>query len=122
MLQKIKKFLPYFIIISLSLVGILGYLSKDTGSPVRVLFRTKGGNVIFSHKTHLSDYGIECVKCHHDTGKKEYDCRKCHSKGTDHDNLCSDRAIHKQCIGANCIDCHKEETGMDEKNCKACHK
>ncbi len=119
---RIKKLIPYIIAVILIVVGIVGYSTKESGSPTRTLFKTKGGNVIFTHKAHLSDYGMACDKCHHKSSKTEYNCRKCHSKGTDYDGLCSKEAIHKQCIGANCVDCHKKFLGKDEKDCKYCHK
>ena len=125
MLNQIKSFIPLIIILVMAIIGIIGYTVEETGSPIRVLFKTKGGNVIFSHKTHLSEYDIKCKKCHHEIepGKPvvKWNCRECHSAGTDYDMICEDRPIHKQCIGANCIDCHKE-MGMDEKDCGLCHK
>jgi hypothetical protein len=125
MADKIKIILPLIIILALALIGIIGYTADESGLPVRVLFKTKGGNIIFSHRTHLEDYGLECVKCHHriEEGKPVlvWDCRACHRAGTDYDSICADRPVHKQCIGANCIDCHRE-MGMDEKECGLCHR
>ncbi len=125
MFKKFNKSIPLLIILILAVIGVIGYSIEESGSPVRVLFKTKGGNVIFSHKAHLSEYEIGCKDCHHeiDSGKpvSKYDCRECHRAGTDYDSICDDRPIHKQCIGANCIDCHKE-MGMDESDCGLCHK
>ena len=121
-MQRLKKIIPYIIAAILLVIGIIGYMSKDTGSPVRVLFKTKGGNVVFTHKSHISKYKISCDKCHHEMKKSDYNCRNCHAKGTSYDGFCTKQAIHKQCIGANCIGCHKKTMGMEEKNCKYCHK
>ena len=124
MINKTIKYLPALIIAIFAILALIGYTQEESGSPVRVLFKTQGGAVIFGHQTHASDYGIECVKCHHKndlTGENKYDCRFCHRSGTDYDKLCDSRPIHKQCIGANCIDCHNE-SGMDTKDCKSCHR
>ncbi|MDY6969171.1 MAG: cytochrome c3 family protein [Spirochaetota bacterium] len=111
------------VIIILAIVGIIGYSIGGSGSPIRVLFKTKGGPVVFDHKTHSEEngYGIKCDKCHHETeDEMVYNCRSCHKPGTEYDSICEDKAPHKQCIGANCIECHKEE-GMESDNCKQCH-
>lgn len=118
---KLNKIIPLCIIVVLAVIGIIGYSISKSGSPVRVLFKTKGGNVIFTHKAHVSDYEIDCKDCHHETDEKVYNCRQCHSAGTDYSLICEDRPVHKQCIGANCIDCHKD-MGLDEKDCKFCHR
>ena len=126
MLDKLKWILPLAIIIITLIIGIIGYLQKDfEGQPVNVLFRTKGGAAVFTHKKHALVYGLECQKCHHnftDGLDKISKCRTCHSKGTDYSMLCSDDAIHKECIAKNCIKCHQEMMGNDGKDCTYCHK
>lgn len=123
MYERIEKKLPIIIIIICAVLGIYGYTLESSGNPIRVLFKTKGGPVVFDHRMHLEDYGFECASCHHElyTDEKIWNCRKCHSKEVEeYQGICDDRAIHKQCIGANCIDCHKE-SGLDTDDCKSCH-
>lgn len=121
--QKTNK-LELGIIAVLAVISIIGYSMKSSGSPIRVLFKTNGGPVVFDHKVHEEDAGIECSICHHelDTDEKIMNCRQCHNAvSEDYGSICEDRPIHKQCIGANCIDCHNKE-GMDTTDCKSCHK
>lgn len=125
MIDRIKKSLTEIIIITFTILGIVGYSITSSDPPIRVLFKTKGGNVIFDHEAHSStdEYNIKCDSCHHETDsdEKTMNCRQCHRAGSeDYDSICDDRSIHKQCIGANCIDCHKDE-GIDVGDCKICH-
>ncbi len=119
--QNIKK-IPVIIIIICAVLGIIGYSIGGSEEPLRVLFKTSGGPVVFDHNEH-KEYDIECDKCHHelDVDEEIWNCRACHSKGIeDYQGICDERPIHKQCIGANCIDCHKEND-IDTDDCKACH-
>ena len=126
MTDKLKWIIPLIIIFITAIIGIIGYTTDDPSFPVRVLFKTKGGNVVFTHQEHARGYGLDCKKCHHSFNieniKSGWNCRYCHSSGAIYDELCSGQAIHKQCIGANCVDCHKEMLGMEEKDCSFCHK
>ena len=122
--EQIKRKIALLVILILALVGLVGYSIKSSGEPVRVLFKTKGGPVIFDHKAHSDKggYDIECVKCHHQIeGESEQRCRACHSSETEYDSICENAAPHRQCIGSNCITCHKEQ-GMDDGECNLCHK
>ncbi len=120
MSEEMKKKAPVVIIVICAVLGIIGYSMKSSGNPIRVLFKTSGGPVVFDHREHI-EYEIECKDCHHEIDEKEDNCRACHNKGNeDYKDLCEDRPIHKLCIGANCIDCHKEND-LDTDDCKACH-
>ena len=123
MFEQIEKKLPLVIIAVCAVIGIIGYSLESTGNPIRVLFKTKGGPVVFDHRAHLDEYYLECNKCHHEEGNDEkiMNCRECHNRGNeDYKDICEDRAIHKLCVGANCIDCHNEND-MDTGDCKSCH-
>ncbi len=114
------------IMIALIIIGIVGYTTEKSTTPVRILFKTGGGNVIFSHKAHILDYGfLKCQECHHntlpDTSIKDWRCRDCHSQGTMYEGLCEDRAPHVNCVGVQCISCHEEMLGMGGEDCSMCH-
>jgi len=120
---RVKTVAPVALIILLALVSIIGFgFETKGGSPLRVYFNTKGGNVIFNHRGHIENYESDCKKCHHETDKKEWDCRSCHRSGTDTDSICDGSGIHKQCIGKNCVNCHTNMSGLDGENCSFCHK
>ena len=114
------------LIIVLAIIGIIGYSIKSSGSPIKVLFKTKGGIVIFDHRIHSSknEYNIKCQMCHHNMEDEKsalgWKCRICHGPGKECDLCCEDDPVHKQCIGSNCINCHKQE-GMDASDCNLCH-
>ena len=124
MIGKLKNNIGIILIILFAFIGVIGYSTKQAGSPVMVLIKTKAGNVKFSHKVHSSEYEIECDTCHHDTDSEEeiWKCRECHRTGTADDVGCEDN-LHKFCIGDTCFDCHKDEgREKDEWGCEFCHK
>jgi hypothetical protein len=136
------KALPVIIAAVLLLAGsLIGYVrTGDTHkTPVRVLLKNKGGNVIFSHLEHQRDYQIECEECHHD---KKVDgvvsrgdtvkCGLCHPASFDEQYISSHmdafpddsycvRCHHMEYQGAqkfnheeheeyaDCYDCHHDE-------------
>lgn len=126
MREKLKQSVPIALILILALIGIIGYSTEKNAAPLRVWFKTKGGDVVYSHETHVQDYGLDdCRVCHHtieeDSMPDGSKCRTCHQPGTMYENLCEDRAPHTQCIGAQCVGCHTE-MGRDEKDCSLCHR
>lgn len=96
-----------------------------SGSPEKVLFTSKQGNIAFDHFKHKYGNKIACSKCHHKTNEKSktWKCRKCHKAGSVHDSKCKDKSsVHEQCVVNTCIACHKETVGTDENKCEWCHK
>jgi len=74
-----------------------------------ITLKNKGGNVIFSHKTHVSDAGQKCTACH----DKLYTNASQHKKVTM-------KAMHK---GKSCGACHDGKTVFSVKGeCLKCHK
>ncbi|TFH38008.1 MAG: hypothetical protein E4G96_10955 [Chrysiogenales bacterium] len=126
MREKLITSIPMALIVILGSIGIIGYSTEKSSAPIRVWFKTKGGDVIYPHKTHVTDYGLEnCQDCHHNiepaSAPDDWKCRTCHRAGSDYQNLCEDRAPHQQCVGAKCVECHTE-MGRDEKECSLCHR
>ena len=122
-LKKEQQFALVAAVILL-LVGIISYSAfsaKVPEQPVRIMFDSIAGKVLFSHKTHLDDtgYGISCGDCHHmlEEGDTEAQtCLECHELvSEDEDVPKRSEAFHLQCIG-----CHEEiEAGPME--CDMCH-
>ena len=128
----------------LFIVGVVCYAAFSANvpekEPIRRMFKTDAGKVLFQHKLHTesSGYGISCYDCHHHPESDEsalLACGKCHGKGDEMDEAtmktcmeCHDEdevegaemtksadAFHSQCI-----QCHKEfEKGPVE--CSECH-
>jgi hypothetical protein len=130
----------------LLVVGAISYAAfpeKTPAEPVRIMFETVSGNVLFDHKTHGSDegYGVSCTDCHHHNQEEEADflaCGACHQIPEDGETVpkacldCHDLsevedteiikrsdAFHSQCIG-----CHEEfgeGPGKGSEACASCH-
>ncbi len=107
------------------ITGVVAFYYNDAKAPpeepVRVVYDSKGGLVVFDHAAHVARMEDDCTACHH-TGDEE-SCRTCHEendipvmdayheKGEDYQDDDSYQS---------CMSCHKAE-GMNPKNCRGCH-
>lgn len=144
--------------LKLSVLGILAVVSigvylvpeKEEEVPTRVLLENLGGKVIFSHKMHAENYGIECADCHHessDPAKSVLACGVCHgsiptnaelaeiSKDSDGKTPLGDMPYHDTTLVTDqnaCLTCHhleylQKEWGHDKHteefglDCESCH-
>ena len=121
--QKELK-LAYGLAIILLIVGVLSYVAfsaKTPSQPVRIMFKSVGGKVLFDHKTHTSDsgYGLSCTDCHHNLEEGDVNpqgCGECHeAESEDPDVPKKSDAFHRQCI-----ECHKN-AGAGPEKCSSCH-
>ncbi len=105
-------------------VGVVcyaAYSQKVPEQPVRIMFDSIAGKVLFSHKTHLSDtgYGLSCNDCHHNLEEGDtaaQSCLECHEpESEDQDMPKRSDAFHKQCIN-----CH-QEIDAGPRECNSCH-
>ena len=121
--QELK--LAYRLAAILFIVGFFSYLAFSAPSPeqpVRMVFKSAAGKVLFDHKTHTdgSGYGLACDNCHHTLEEGEYEdvesCRECHEPVTEDEDIpkISD-AFHQQCIG-----CH-QDYDAGPVACAICH-
>jgi hypothetical protein len=137
-----ERKLAYLIAGILLAVGAVCYAAfpvEAPKEPVRLMFQTVSGNVLFTHKDHASTarIGIECKECHHHPGEGETEllpCKACHRLPGEGDAVpavcldCHDQAevegaeipkssdaFHKQCIG-----CH-QDFGGGPQECSSCH-
>ena len=118
---KTERMIAYCLGILLFLVGVVCYAAfpqDQPETPIRIMFKSTGGNVLFDHKAHTSEdgYGFECIDCHHamDEGEKPVSCGECHV-ADDEDVLKRSDALHTQCK-----DCHAED-GSGPGDCFECH-
>lgn len=113
------------------------YSQKLPDPPMRIMFQSAAGRVLFDHQTHQQDYGIACFDCHHHHEEDEGDlracgdchvhpdaeapptaCWDCHEEDevdAEEDALKRADAFHNQCIG-----CH-EENDIEPVECSGCH-
>lgn len=123
---KTEKAFAFCIACILLIAGIVCYAAfpqRKPDQPVRIMFKSLAGNVLFSHTEHVSEeyYGFQCIDCHHYYDEEDEStilCGECHmeenDEGDDEVPTCSD-AIHSQCIG-----CHQESGGGPDE-CSECH-
>jgi len=122
-LKKEQQF-AYGLAIVLFVVGVISYAAfpaKTPEQPVRIMFDSVAGKVLFDHKTHTTDsgYGLACADCHHNLEEGETEppsCLECHEPQTEDAEVPKrSDAFHTQCIN-----CHQEiEAGP--KECGFCH-
>jgi hypothetical protein len=123
-----------FTLLTFAMVGFVliavGTLTAED-MPEEILIATKGYKrkvykpVRFTHLTHVEDYGIECIECHHDykdgenvwqEGDPVKECVDCHNPNRRQGKL--PRLVFA--FHFNCRKCHKEnESGPIE--CQECH-
>ena len=142
-----ERKLAYYLAGILLVVGAISYAAfpdKTPEEPVRLMFKSVSGNVLFGHQTHSAEsgYGIACKECHHhpEEAEEEKDvyqsCKNCHqipkegesvppvcldchdkSEVEDSEIIKSADAFHAQCSG-----CHEDfGAGPKEQECASCH-
>ena len=122
MSDKTSKTLILAVVIILAAVGILGYSTQEKPheEPFRILYKTKGGPVVFDHKAHSGPDGFtpDCEGCHH--LRKRLVHRAARGAVTfDHHTHSTSPAY-----GLKCGECHHEQAlAMDSRirKCGACH-
>lgn len=147
MTSKKHRLIMYGVAIQLLLIAIVCYAAfpiQTPNEPVRIVYHTNAGSVLFDHQRHASvdGYALDCEDCHHPHGDQEIDpvacglchpprpagatfpesCFDCHADAAEIENpdiMKRSDAFHKQCI-----QCH-EEYGKGPQggpqNCSKCH-
>lgn len=126
MASKNERQRAYTMAIILLVAGVLGYIVFSAPSPeepVRLVYRSTAGNVLFDHLTHAADdgYALSCEDCHH-TMEEDGEvllCVECHEADLEDEDIPNKTdAFHDQCSG-----CHEdfEEAGPIESECEKCH-
>lgn len=139
MVKKELK-LAYILAIVFLLVGVICYAvpGESPEQPLRFMFKSVAGRVLFDHQTHTgaSGYGISCQDCHHhpEEDPDTRGCGSCHTtlaEGEMAPGACfdcheseeiedSETTKRADAFHAQCINCHKEyEAGPVE--CSGCH-
>jgi hypothetical protein len=138
MTTKKELQLAYALAGILLVVGILSYITASFGEPpippLRVMYTTVAGNVLFDHKAHFSpgDYSISCQDCHHDS--RTYEDYIAGSGGNQSvseagmDKTDVDETEHVEMFENGdeahelCCSCHEQyEAGPVKDDCKGCH-
>jgi len=147
MTSKKHRMIVYGVAIQLLLIAIVCYAAfpiEKPPEPIRLMYQTNAGKVLFDHQTHatVNGYALDCMDCHHAHFGEEIEpvaCGLCHSTGqkvSEYPQACFDchgdaseiespdilkrsDAFHQQCI-----QCHEQygagpASGAD--NCSKCH-
>lgn len=114
---KTERSIAYGILVVCMLLGVVCYGAfpeRVPDEPVRLMFKSTAGRVLFDHKGHFSEsgYGFDCGLCHHEDEDDPQACGQCHEGETDVGRA---DAFHGQCKG-----CHEEEQAGPIK-CSGCH-
>ena len=115
--------------VPLLLIAIACYAAfpvKAPEEPLRIMYQTKAGKVLFDHQTHTSEigYGLNCFDCHHHIPDDEEGliaCGSCHVPNPEEGK-----------IPESCLDCHDESDVEDSEypkraaaiheQCSQCHR
>ena len=120
---KREKIIAFWLAAGFLVVGVICYAAfpdKKPEEPVRIMFQSTAGKVLFTHKIHTSGdwYGFDCVECHHeledDPDAVPQACGECHFEDSKEEPTLTD-AFHEQCTG-----CH-EDVGTAPVDCATCH-
>jgi c(7)-type cytochrome triheme protein len=92
-------------VIALTLVGGAMLTAQDRTPPQRLVFQSKGGDVVFTHAAHVGREKGECATCHpklwpqsaQEPLKSSDGCRTCHKAGGP--------AFESK---GNCVKCHPD--------------
>ena len=144
MTPKREVQIAYILIVVFFFVGVISYAAfpaKTPDEPIRLMYKTVAGKVLFDHKTHAADsgYGLACGECHHHPEDEEealVKCGYCHqvpAEGETYPKTCLDchesedleeSEVMKQsdAFHSQCESCHQEvEAGPEEDRCNWCH-
>lgn len=132
--------------ILLFLVAVVCYAAfpvPEPEEPIRLMYQTIAGKVLFDHQTHVSEFGfgISCFDCHHhppeddlakvacsechlsapEEGVFPESCLECHDEDEIED---SEFPKHADAIHLQCWTCHDQYgagPGEGSDNCSKCH-
>lgn len=147
MTPKRELQIAYGLIIVLFFVGVISFAAfpaKTPDEPIRLMYKTVAGKVLFDHKTHSADsgYALACLECHHhpeepdDPEEVLLKCDYCHQtleKGKNWPESCldchdedeledSEMAKKSDAFHSRCESCHLEaEVGPEKERCNWCH-
>jgi Zn finger protein HypA/HybF involved in hydrogenase expression len=124
--------------------------SETLEIPSEKIFSSFAGEVIFHHRMHVKDLGIQCAECHHSINAKKlktphpeyfktpsikceschdesekinqkaYTCSQCHR--TNQKNIADETLSAKVVIHKQCWKCHPVGAGKDASAvCEKCH-
>ncbi len=128
MTSKKQRMIVYGVAAQLLLIALVCYAAfpvQAPEEPIRMMYQTAAGKVLFDHKTHSAQdgFGLSCYDCHHHTPDDESGLIAC--------SVCHVAKPEEGVIPAGCLDCHDEGDVEDSeppkhsdaihKQCQQCH-
>jgi hypothetical protein len=129
MTSKKHRMIMYGVAIQLLLIAIVCYAAfpiETPQEPIRLMYHTNAGKVLFDHQTHASvkGYALECSDCHHSHGGEEIEPVSC--------GLCHATESENKTFPQFCFDCHGDASEIENpdtmkrsdafhKQCIQCH-
>ena len=128
MTSKKHRMIVYGVAVQLLLIAIVCYAAfpvKTPEEPIRLMYQTNAGKVLFDHQIHTGEkgFGLNCFDCHHhppDDEEALIACGECHLA-----------APEEGIVPASCTECHDESDVEDaeypkrsdalHQQCRQCH-
>ncbi|RLE15786.1 MAG: cytochrome C [Acidobacteria bacterium] len=114
---RVERLVGYIVMGLFLVVGVVCYGAfpqEEPEVPVRIMFKSKAGHVLFDHMAHVSESGdgLSCDQCHHEDADDPGRCGECHDAESD---VTRADAFHGTCRG-----CH-EDVEEGPVQCSGCH-
>ncbi len=146
MTSKKHRMIVYGVAAHLLFIAIVCYAAfpvEQPETPIRLMYQTNAGKVLFDHQTHTGEkgYSLDCFDCHHhppddeealvgcgechlpepEEGVVPESCLECHDESDVEDSEYPKRAdaFHQQCI--ECHDQYEQGPQSGSENCSKCH-
>lgn len=106
-----KRYIPLFLVLGTALIFIVFGLVKSSpapATPVKTVLANQAGRVVFNHRMHAEDYGVQCEQCHHENAAARPDPKPCAS-------------CHGQDIDETFVKTHQNSFAGDPQACLTCH-
>jgi uncharacterized membrane protein len=113
------------LLLFVAIVCYAAFPAPEPETPIRLMYQTNAGKVLFDHHTHTSENGfaLDCYDCHHHTPDDEAGliaCGQCHLQ-----------KIEEGVVPESCLECHDESEVEDSEypkradalhaQCSTCH-
>lgn len=128
MTTKKHRLIVYGVAVHLLLIAIVCYAAfpvETPKEPIRLMYQTNAGKVLFDHQTHTSEigYGLSCFDCHHHIPDDEEGLIGC--------GVCHVPEPEEGVTPESCLECHEEADLEDSEypkradalhsQCSTCH-
>ena len=128
MTSKKHRMIVYGVAALLLFIAIVCYAEfpvEKPETPIRLMYQTNAGKVLFDHQTHTGEkgFGLDCYDCHHHPPDEEealIGCGQCHVPKPE-----------EGVLPESCLECHDESDVEDSEypkrakalhdQCSACH-